>query len=225
MDGERVGGRVVVGVGGSPASLAALRSAVAEARRSDRPLVAVLAWEPPEGEAMYRRWPDAAWARHWYEEARARLAAAFEEALGGLPPDLGPVWSSPACPDCPGTHARGVVVGLRRSASTPSSALRSHAPGQSGPRFARRQENSIQDLDVTLRAVRSRPGPALVELAARPDDLLVIGVRPRSLRRAAHRHVRRHAVCPVLTVPVRPLQRAELRALRRVRAVDFEMTR
>ncbi|MFD7295412.1 universal stress protein [Streptomyces sp. NPDC059897] len=165
MDGERLGGRVVVGVGGSPASLAALRTAVAEARRSDRPLVAVLAWEPPEGEAMYRRWPDTAWARHWYEEARARLAAAFEEALGGLPPDL----------------------------------------------------------DVTLRAVRDRPGPALVELAARPDDLLVVGVRPRSLRRAAHRHVRRHAVCPVLTVPVRPLQRAELRALKRMRAADFEV--
>ncbi|WP_425828003.1 universal stress protein [Streptomyces fractus] len=165
MDGERLCGRVVVGVGGSPASLAALRSAVAEARRSARPLVAVLAWEPPEGEAMYRRWPDAAWARHWFEEARARLAAAFEEALGGLPPDL----------------------------------------------------------DVTLRVVRSRPGPALLEHAARPDDLLVVGVRPRSLRRAAHRHVRRHAVCPVLAVPVRPLQRAELRALRRVRAADFEV--
>ncbi|WP_306316206.1 MULTISPECIES: universal stress protein [unclassified Streptomyces] len=167
VDDERGGGRVVVGVGGSPASLAAVRSAVAEARRSGRPLVAVTAWEPPEGEALYRRWPDSGWARHWHAEARARLAGAFEEALGGLPADL----------------------------------------------------------DVTLRVVRDRPGPALVELADRPDDLLVVGVRPRSLVRAAHRHVRRHAVCPVLSVPVRPLQRAELRALRRVRPTDFGVIR
>lgn len=166
MDGERVGGRVVAGVSGSPASLAALRSAVAEARRSERSLVAVLAWEPPEGEAMYRRWPDAAWARHWHVQARARLAEAFGEALGGIP----------------------------------------------------------YDVDVTPRVVRDRPGAALVETAAHPDDLLVIGVRPRSLRRAAHRHVRRHAVCPVLTVPVRPLLRTELRALRRMSAADFETT-
>ncbi|MGY0490921.1 universal stress protein [Streptomyces sp. WG-D5] len=167
MDDERSGGRVVVGVSGSPASLAAVRSAVAEARRSGRPLVAVTAWEPPEGEATYRRWPDADWARHWHGRARARLAGAFEEALGGVPADL----------------------------------------------------------DVTPRVVRSRPGPALLEFASRPDDLLVLGVRPRSLVRAAHRHVRRHTVCPVLTVPVRPLQRAELRALRRVRATDFGVTR
>lgn len=148
-------GRVVVGVSGSAASRAALRAAVAEARRSGRALVVVTAWEPPEGEAMYRRWPDRDWARHWYETARARLTDVVEQTLGGPPPGL----------------------------------------------------------DVTLRVVRARPGPALVERAAHPDDLLVIGAGPHRWRGAVHRHVRRHAVCPVLTVPALPVPRTELRAL------------
>ncbi|MER5945728.1 universal stress protein [Streptomyces sp. NPDC001904] len=151
-DGFRAG-RVVVGVSGSPASLAAVRSAVGQARGSGRALVAVVAWEPPEGEKLYSRWPDRAWARHWHAEARATLARAIEEAVGGLPPDL----------------------------------------------------------DVTLRVVRGRPGPVLVGLAAGPDDLLVIGGH----RGPVHRYTRRHAWCPILTVPLRKVPRAELRALLR----------
>ncbi|MCI3933874.1 universal stress protein [Streptomyces sp. AN091965] len=94
MNGERdeetAGpGRVVVGVSGdSLASLAALRVAAREARRSGRALVAVLAWEPPEGEALYLRHPDPAWAAHWRGVARARLAGAFDEAFGGEPPGV-----------------------------------------------------------------------------------------------------------------------------------------
>ncbi|MGY0019607.1 universal stress protein [Streptomyces sp. YJ-C3] len=154
-------GRVVVGVSGSPASRVALRTAADAAGRSARELVVVLAWEPPEGEGMYRRWPDRAWARHWHDSARAELARAVEETLGGPPPGLA----------------------------------------------------------VSLRVERSRPGPALLGLAARPDDLLVLGVRSR--RAAVHRYVRRHAVCPVLTVPVRSARRAELRALRHLTPGDF----
>ncbi|THC49425.1 universal stress protein [Streptomyces sp. A1499] len=82
-------GRVVVGVSGSLASLAALRAAAEAARRSGRPLVAVTAWEPPEGEALYLRRPDPAWARHWRAEARARLDGAFDAAFGGAPPGVG----------------------------------------------------------------------------------------------------------------------------------------
>ncbi|MFJ4715458.1 universal stress protein [Streptomyces sp. NPDC088785] len=147
-DGDRAG-RVVVGVSGSPASLAAVRCAVDQARRSDRPLFAVVAWEPPEGEKLYAR----VRARRWHADARATLARAFADAVGGAPPGL----------------------------------------------------------DVTLRVVRGRAGPVLVGLAAGPDDLLVIGGH----RGPVHRHVRRRAWCPVLTVPLRKVPRAELRALLR----------
>ncbi|MEU5901608.1 universal stress protein [Streptomyces venezuelae] len=76
---------VVVGVSGSLASLAALRAGAEQARRGGRVLVAVLAWEPPEGEGLYLRHPDAEWARHWYGEARGRLDRAFDEVFGGPP--------------------------------------------------------------------------------------------------------------------------------------------
>ncbi|WP_447041000.1 universal stress protein [Streptomyces sp. DSM 118878] len=85
---ESVDGRVVVGVSGSLASLAALRAAADEARRSGRLLVAVTAWEPPEGEALYLRHPDPAWARQWRAEARARLDGAFDAVFGGAPPGV-----------------------------------------------------------------------------------------------------------------------------------------
>jgi nucleotide-binding universal stress UspA family protein len=46
--------RVVVGVSGSSASRVALRRAAEEARRLDRPLLVVRAWEPPCGEVAAR---------------------------------------------------------------------------------------------------------------------------------------------------------------------------
>ncbi|MEI5097759.1 universal stress protein [Streptomyces sp. PmtG] len=89
MNGERdeaAAGRVVVGVGGtSLADLAALRAAAREARRGGRTLVAVTAWEPPEGESLYLRHPDKEWARHWEAVARESLERAFAEAFGGEP--------------------------------------------------------------------------------------------------------------------------------------------
>ncbi|MFI6333767.1 universal stress protein [Streptomyces sp. NPDC050535] len=78
-------GRVVVGVSGSLASLAALRAAAHTARESGRTLVAVLAWEPPEGEVLHARNPDSAWAAACESEARARLDRAFDQAFGGTP--------------------------------------------------------------------------------------------------------------------------------------------
>ncbi|MFD0549455.1 universal stress protein [Streptomyces rectiviolaceus] len=80
-----MGARVVVGVSGSPASLAALRVAVEEARGAGRVLVAVIAWEPPEGEGLYARRPDRAWAGHWESEARGRLDRAFDDVFAGAP--------------------------------------------------------------------------------------------------------------------------------------------
>jgi len=66
--------------------------------------------------------------------------------------------------------------------------------------------------------VRAAPGPALVELADRRDDLLVVGYGGRSrLGRAVHGSVARycmaHARCPVLAVPPPELIR-ELRPRR-----------
>jgi hypothetical protein len=61
--------------------------------------------------------------------------------------------------------------------------------------------------------VRAAPGPALVELADQPGDLLVVGYGGRSrLGCAVHGHVTRyclaHARCPVLAVPPPELIRA-----------------
>ncbi|MFG2720853.1 universal stress protein [Streptomyces sp. NPDC048416] len=81
-------GRVVVGVSGSLGSLAALRAAVDEARGGGSPLLAVTAWEPPEGEALFARNPDSAWARHQEDLARAALERAVQEALGKMPSDV-----------------------------------------------------------------------------------------------------------------------------------------
>ncbi|NBE51817.1 universal stress protein, partial [Streptomyces boluensis] len=64
------------------------RTAAEEARRGNRTLVAVHAWEPPEGEALFLRNPDRAWAAHWQEYARSRLDRAFDEAFGGSPPGI-----------------------------------------------------------------------------------------------------------------------------------------
>ncbi|MGW2229901.1 universal stress protein [Streptomyces formicae] len=85
------GGRVIVGVSGSLASLAALRAAAVEARRGGLGLLAVVAWEPPEGEALYLRHPDREWALHWQGEARARLDRAFDQVFGGVPSGIGTV--------------------------------------------------------------------------------------------------------------------------------------
>lgn len=87
-DTFRRAGRVVVGVTGSASSEAALRRAVAEARRSGRVLVPVLTWEPPGGEAAYRLAPDPSLTAFWQRQAIDRFDAAIDAALGGMPDDL-----------------------------------------------------------------------------------------------------------------------------------------
>lgn len=78
-------GRVVVGVSGTPSSLEALRVAVAQARRRQEPLLAVLCWLPPGGEVSYARAPHPDLLALWRAEAVARLHNSFDEALGGRP--------------------------------------------------------------------------------------------------------------------------------------------
>ncbi|MEV7366195.1 universal stress protein [Streptomyces sp. NPDC091299] len=74
---------------------------------------------------------------------------------------------------------------------------------------------------VAMRALvaRGTPGPALVEIADRDSDVLVVGAGRRSLwHRACSRSVSRycltHAACPVFAVPPSPLE-AELAAAHR----------
>ncbi|MFJ9823192.1 universal stress protein [Streptomyces sp. NPDC101160] len=162
--------RIVVGVSGSLASLAALRHATALARRDGAPLLAVLAWEPPEGEALHARSPDRAWAEMWAGEARQRLARAFDHGLGGLP--------------------------------------------------------EPEDIAVDCRVVRDAPAAALLRAAARPGDLLVLGMTPRRgrfgrlWRRPVLRGVMARARGPVLVVPGPELRRGEARVLRRHASTD-----
>jgi nucleotide-binding universal stress UspA family protein len=80
--------RIVVGVHGSLGSLQALRWAAQEARERSVPLVPVIAWVPPGGDLTERSHPSPYLRRLWHEAARARLAAAFDDALGGVPDDL-----------------------------------------------------------------------------------------------------------------------------------------
>ncbi|WP_019358880.1 MULTISPECIES: universal stress protein [Streptomyces] len=113
-------GRLVVGVSGSLASLAALRAAAREAACTGRPLLAVLAWEPPRGETGYVLRPDRIWAENWRREARARLDRAFDEAFGGDPPGVADVerrlvrdrpWRA-LCATADGSDDR-LVIGVR----------------------------------------------------------------------------------------------------------------
>jgi nucleotide-binding universal stress UspA family protein len=75
-------GRVVVGVSGSPSSVAALRRGLQEAWRSSRTLVPVHTWEPPEGETVYARMPSPPLAALWQRQAGQRLAEVLADVLG-----------------------------------------------------------------------------------------------------------------------------------------------
>jgi nucleotide-binding universal stress UspA family protein len=81
-------GRLIVGTGGSPGSIRALRYAQELACRSDVPLVAALAWVPPGGDLAERRCSSAALRRVWADAAQERLMGALEAAWGGVAPDL-----------------------------------------------------------------------------------------------------------------------------------------
>jgi nucleotide-binding universal stress UspA family protein len=67
--------------------------------------------------------------------------------------------------------------------------------------------------------VRGDAGPVLVEVAARAEDLLIIGTGRRAsvgrlLRRSAGRYCLAHAQCPVLAVPPSPLMEEMSHGLR-----------
>ncbi|MDQ1034125.1 nucleotide-binding universal stress UspA family protein [Streptomyces sp. V3I8] len=86
-EGER-GRRIVVGVNGSPGSLAALHRAAGEARRTGAELLAVLAWEPPAGELAHRRGMYPVPVTALRQEACARLLTALDTAFGDAGPGV-----------------------------------------------------------------------------------------------------------------------------------------
>lgn len=112
--------RVVVGVHGSLGSLQALRYAAGTARERDALLVAVIAWQPPGGDLPERGAPEPQMRVIWRDAAVKRLEAAFEEGLGGLPPDLlveQAVWRGAAGPVLAGVASEPddlLVVGTGR---------------------------------------------------------------------------------------------------------------
>ncbi|MFF3504688.1 universal stress protein [Streptomyces sp. NPDC003247] len=82
--------------------------------------------------------------------------------------------------------------------------------------------DSGADLPVRARVARDAPGRALVGIAGRADDLLVVGAGRRgplgrALWPSVGRYCLAHAACPVLAVPPSPLQAALARARRRNR--------
>lgn len=81
-------GRVVVGVSGSLANVAALHAAAEHARLHSATLLAVLAWQPPGGELAYRRapWPHS--VPMWREGAKDKLRTVLVDAFGENPQDL-----------------------------------------------------------------------------------------------------------------------------------------
>jgi nucleotide-binding universal stress UspA family protein len=81
-------GRLIVGTGGSPGSLPALRYARDLARSNGVPLLAAIAWIPPGGDLAERRCPAPALRRVWADAAADRLKAGLGAAWGGMPPDL-----------------------------------------------------------------------------------------------------------------------------------------
>jgi nucleotide-binding universal stress UspA family protein len=143
---SRIIGRVVLGVSGSPENLHALRHAVQLARHYDATLIAVNA-QPVRSRTTHARRGSPV----WQHSASLVIRTAFDNGLGGLPPDV----------EC-------VLLA---------------APGQTGP--------------------------ALVHVADRTNDVLVLGTahrhRPRLTRRGVTAYCIDHATCSVLSVPPPPL--------------------
>jgi nucleotide-binding universal stress UspA family protein len=80
--------RIIVGVSGSPGSLHALRCAVIEARLRDSAIWSVMTWIPKGGELANQHAPCPQLMRIWRDDAAKRLNQAWDDALGGVPPDL-----------------------------------------------------------------------------------------------------------------------------------------
>lgn len=152
---SRIIGRVVVGVSGSPRNLHALRHAVELARSYNATLIAVHVRPAKPRRSPFRRQ-----TIPWQQEASIVVRTAFDEGLGGLPPDV----------------------------------------------------------DCVLLAAPGHPGRALLAIADRANDVLVLGsARRRHLGLPKPRvaeYCVTHAACSVLTAPPPPLLLAPSRRVR-----------
>lgn len=81
--------RVITGLSGSAGSLQALRYAAEMARHHEAALVPVLAWTPPGGDLVDRRYPCAQLRDEWNRAAWERLWRAVDLGIGGPPEGLG----------------------------------------------------------------------------------------------------------------------------------------
>ncbi|MFJ9241176.1 universal stress protein [Streptomyces sp. NPDC101776] len=88
MDSDGGRARAVVGVSGSPGSVAALHRAVREARRTGAELLAVLAWEPPGGELAHGRALFTPSGADFRRAAADRLLAVLDAAFGDTGPGI-----------------------------------------------------------------------------------------------------------------------------------------
>ena len=87
------------------------------------------------------------------------------------------------------------------------------AMAAAGRTFASAMFGPPRDVVVRVEVAEGEPGPELVRLADREDDLLVVGSRQRTLfagiwHCSTARYCVRHANCPVLVVPPPALAKA-----------------
>lgn len=84
------------------------------------------------------------------------------------------------------------------------------------------------DVEVSAQIARGDPGPVLVAVADREDDLLVVGAgrpgwRHLLLHRSVSRYCLRRAGCPLLVVPPPPLVRDARHLLHRARTLSDDV--
>ncbi|MGK4578947.1 universal stress protein [Kitasatospora sp. HPMI-4] len=115
------------------------------------------------------------------------------------------------------------VGGERNYRAHPCPPLMRAWEAAAGARLERAFEEAFGGFPVGVRVeplvIRGEAGPALVEIADRPGDLLVIstgrrGVLKRLLRGSVGRYCLAHAGCPVMAVPPSALY-TELRSITR----------
>ena len=172
-------GRVVVGVDGSPGSLAALRWALHEARLRGAELRAVLAWQP------HPTWAGA--------DVISPFTAAISSGagIGGmLPSDVA------VLPDA------SVAVASPYSGRQEAEAAANNVLDSALAAVAEPAERAVR---ITQAAVEGHAANALLANVT-PADLLVVGSRghgefARALLGSISQHVVAHAPCPVVVVP------------------------
>ena len=144
---SRIIGRVVLGVSGSPENLNALRHAVQLARHYDATLIAVNAQAVRSRLTHARRGSPV-----WQHSASLVVRTAFENGLGGLPPDIECVLLA-----APGNPGPALVA----TADRVNDVLVLGTPRHRGPRLAGRRTIAGYCVDHAVCSVLTVPRPPL----------------------------------------------------------------